>query len=723
MLKRTQGAFGAFSLTDDILATGLCRQLTNDIEPLEHACRLAEWKAESTGDENAFAELEALKKRMMNRLANRTDFQTAERLLRDESKLAQLARREVFRWRNRLAACQYDAQTIAKIAAEETGLVKQYNAFRPIIHGSAASDNEVDRILRESTQSAEVEAAWRASKVISNYRGPDGDDTQVAERLRGLVHLRNQAARQIGYPNGYRASLELGELDQEWLFETLALLERETRPIFARWKSGLDKKIAVRFGIDSSKLKPWHYGDRFFQTTPAVEDEEDLDRWFQGADIVGLTVRTFDELGFDIRHIVGQSDLFPGDPKTSRKCQHAFCTTISAPTDVRVLCNIVPSFRWISTNLHEFGHAIYGSSLDPALPFALRDDPHTLTNEAIALLMERHLLDAGWLTRIAGISERDAERIARSGKRRLAVKHLVFARWVFVMCHFERDLYENPDRDNLGSLWWDYVERFQQVNRPSPDHRDNDWAAKIHFVGYPAYYQNYLLGELFGRSARTCHRIAVRPRRRQSKGRTIPGRANVPPRRTLQLAQPFGTHQRPTLESQVLSRETAPLAKRRARRVIAGTLNPMSVQTKELDRTELSRSIKEWAREIGFDLVGIAPAVVGLGADRLARWLAAGKHGEMQYMSKNQPAREDPNRVLPGVQSVVVVAMNYHTAQPAEAKTGFGRISRYAWGDDYHDVLRDACTSSKRRSTSAPRPSTAGPWSIAPPLWNATTLN
>lgn len=477
-------------------AAQLCRTLTQDLESIEVQCRLREWEAECTGDESVFAEVERLRKQVMKRLANRDDFALVERLLKSPN-LDELQRRELLRWRNRLASHQYDEALIEKIAAEETALVQQYNSFRADLDGEAVADNRIDSILSSSVDNNQVEAAWRASKRIASFTGSQQDQPPVAERLLGLVRLRNQAAKSIGYPNAYRASLELGELDQDWLFETLDHLEAQTRPLFAEWKSQLDEQLAKRFQIGVDQLRPWHYGDRFFQTVPEAENES-LDKWYQDKDIVALTVRTFDELGFDIRSIVKNSDLFPGDPKTSRKCQHAFCTTIVAPTDVRVLCNIVPTERWMGTNLHEFGHAVYGASLDANLPYILRDDPHTLTNEAIAMLMERHMLDARWLERIAGIPAEEAQRIASRGKRRLALKHLVFTRWVLVMCHFERALYENPDRDDLGKLWWDYVERFQLLTRPEPDRNDDDWAAKIHFVGYPAYYQNYLLGEVFG---------------------------------------------------------------------------------------------------------------------------------------------------------------------------------------------------------------------------------
>jgi peptidyl-dipeptidase A len=70
----------------------------------------------------------------------------------------------------------------------------------------------------------------------------------------------------------------------------------------------------------------------------------------------------------------------------------------------------------------------------------------------------------------------------------------VQTRWNLVMCHMERELYRDPGQD-LRTLWWDLVERFQWVSRP--EGRDApDWASKIHFTVAPVYYQNYLLGEM-----------------------------------------------------------------------------------------------------------------------------------------------------------------------------------------------------------------------------------
>jgi epoxyqueuosine reductase len=103
---------------------------------------------------------------------------------------------------------------------------------------------------------------------------------------------------------------------------------------------------------------------------------------------------------------------------------------------------------------------------------------------------------------------------------------------------------------------------------------------------------------------------------------------------------------------------------------------------------DLSDRLKQQARELGFDLVGIAPATEADGIDRLHEWLARGFAGRMDYMHRHAEARRHPESILPQVRSIIMVAMNY---KPAEVGTepGAGRIARYARGADYHDVLRE----------------------------------
>jgi epoxyqueuosine reductase len=104
----------------------------------------------------------------------------------------------------------------------------------------------------------------------------------------------------------------------------------------------------------------------------------------------------------------------------------------------------------------------------------------------------------------------------------------------------------------------------------------------------------------------------------------------------------------------------------------------------------LEARLQERARELGFELVGIAPATAADGFERLRAWLDLGCAGEMNYMHQHADARRDPSSILPEVRSVVMVGMNYYVGNPvsSHSHSAAGKVARYAQGDDYHDVLR-----------------------------------
>lgn len=103
----------------------------------------------------------------------------------------------------------------------------------------------------------------------------------------------------------------------------------------------------------------------------------------------------------------------------------------------------------------------------------------------------------------------------------------------------------------------------------------------------------------------------------------------------------------------------------------------------------LTDEIKEKAREIGFAKIGIAPAgALNAEAANLRKWLGRGMHGEMLWMEREPEKRTDPRAILPGAKSMIVVGLNYYTPHRHADDSRKGKISRYAWGDDYHDVLK-----------------------------------
>jgi peptidyl-dipeptidase A len=312
--------------------------------------------------------------------------------------------------------------------------------------------------------------------------------------VRQLARLRNQAAQQAGFANYYTMRLEIDELSEAEVFGLFDELKRGTDAAWLTYKRELDEGLARRFNIGIDELRPWHYGDPFFQE-PQPSDVN-LDAYFADKDLEKLTLDYFGAIGLEVGDILERSDLYerPG------KEQHAFCTHIDKSGDVRVLCNNRPDERWMETMLHEFGHAVYDKYLDMSLPYLLRDPAHTLTTEAIAILQGDLVNDAAWLKRYAGIDATTAQHLETKLSEAKRTARLIFSRWVFVMVHFEQALYQDPDQD-LNTLWWDLVERFQNVKRPN-ERNAPDWAAKIHIGIAPVYYHNYLLGAMIAAQLR-----------------------------------------------------------------------------------------------------------------------------------------------------------------------------------------------------------------------------
>lgn len=104
----------------------------------------------------------------------------------------------------------------------------------------------------------------------------------------------------------------------------------------------------------------------------------------------------------------------------------------------------------------------------------------------------------------------------------------------------------------------------------------------------------------------------------------------------------------------------------------------------------ISHRIKSKALDLGFTRIGIAKAEpLDEETEHLQTWLGRGYHGTMDWMARSIDKRTDPRNIVPGARSVICVALNYYTPAQHSTEPGVGKISRYAWGDDYHDILME----------------------------------
>ena len=465
--------------------TAFVDAFTQAFKPLATARALAHWESATTGTPAANERERAAQEAVMCFLADPERYATAKRLHEAGHPDPQVARQLKLIYLQ-TAANQQDEATIRRLTELEAGVRARYYNFRGVLDGREVSDNEIEELLRTTTDPDLARRAWEASKQVG---------AQVAADIRELARVRNAAARAQGFRDHFQRALTLGEIDEGYLLDLFDRLEEQTRPLFRDLKARIDQARAARFGIPVSALRPWHFGDRFFQTPPDL-GEAGLDPLFAGRDPVPLATRTYDGLGLEVRDILARSDLYerPG------KNQHAFSTHIDREGDVRTLNNLRPTHRWAETLLHELGHGVYDKYTDYGLPWLLRGPAHSLSTEAIANLMGGLTYDAEWLARVLGVPAAEAGRVPRAARERECADRLVFTRWVLVMTHFERQFYADPERD-LDTLWWDLVERYQMLTRPE-DRHNPDWAAKFHIALVPVYYHNYELGHLVAAQVR-----------------------------------------------------------------------------------------------------------------------------------------------------------------------------------------------------------------------------
>jgi peptidyl-dipeptidase A len=450
------------------------------VEPKFKTMNIAFWNASATGEKKFYDEQAALELEVRKIYSNEKEFNQLKKW-RDAGNIKDsLLQRQLILLYNNYLTNQIDTTLMRKIVEKSAEIANKFNVFRGTIDGKEVTDNDLVDILQKETNNSKRKKTWEASKMVGKA---------VAPMLIELVKLRNKAARQLGFKNYYEMSLIAAEQSEGEILAIFDELKKLTDAPFKQLKSDIDTKLAKKWDIKVSEMRPWHYQDRFFQEAPQV-GIVDLDKYFKGKKVDEIASSFYAHIDLPVEDMLKNSDIY----ERKGKYQHAFCTDIDRLGDVRVMLSVKDNHSWMGTMLHELGHAAYSKNIRRDLPYLLRVESHTFVTEAIAMLMARQASNVDWLQATVGIPEKDKEAIRKAGEENIRMRGLVFSRWTQVMMRFERAMYQNPDQD-LNKLWWDLVEEYQMVTRPEGRNAP-DWAAKIHLAQYPAYYHNYQLGEL-----------------------------------------------------------------------------------------------------------------------------------------------------------------------------------------------------------------------------------
>ncbi len=450
------------------------------VEPLSDQANLTYWDASTTGKSEYYDKLSELQFKIRKIHSDPQQYA----FLKDVRESGEVEDARLARQLDKLCYAylqnQIEPDLLERIVDADTRVQEKYNNFRGTMEGEKITNSDIYTILTTERDVRKRELAWKASKQVGDA---------IIDDFLELVKLRNKSAHELGFDNYHTLSIVTGEQSVQELDAVFDELHNLTDEPFARLKKELDLILADGYGIAPEDLMPWHYHDPFFQRTPLVYDQ-DLDLYYKDKDVKELSQEYYAGVGLPVDDILARSDLYDRE----NKYPHAFSEDLDRKGDVRILCNLQNTERWMETILHELGHAVYSKYHDEDEPWLLREPAHSFTTEAIAMFFGRLSRNAAWMQEMLDLSDKERAEIEQVSEKYLRFQQVLFARWAMVMYNFEKQLYADPDQD-LNNLWWDIVEKYQLIKRP-PGPADAGWASKLHFTTAPCYYHNYMLGEL-----------------------------------------------------------------------------------------------------------------------------------------------------------------------------------------------------------------------------------
>ncbi|MGB9599625.1 MAG: M2 family metallopeptidase [Myxococcota bacterium] len=455
--------------------------IVNELAPIEkelNSTQYAAWDSGNDADYKKAAELETMYRL---KLSDREKFAKLKEYRQHNIKDPTL-RREVEVLYLMFLENQLDRDIIEELVKRSSEIEKKFNTFRAKIDEKEVSMNDIKDILKTSKDRKLREKAYLAQKSIGK---------EIGKEIVDLMKIRNYAANKVGFKDFYEYRLAIQELDRDYVLNLFDNLVKLTEEPYRVVKKEIDEIVAQNLGIKPDEIMPFDYFDPFFQEAPEFA-ELNLDNYFKKLDLVKVATDFYKGLGMDPVDILSRSSLY----EKPRKNPHAFEMSVDRMNDIRILCNLKNDYEWMTTLIHELGHALYDKYTVKDLPWLLRGPASSFTTEGIAQMFERAVSKDGFLKKYVGMSEEERAKFRYLFDKQLKFRQLVFLRWSAVMVNFEAQAYANPEQ-NLNKLWWDLVEKYQHIKR-IPNRDEPDYAAKIHIATVPVYYHNYIIGELYG---------------------------------------------------------------------------------------------------------------------------------------------------------------------------------------------------------------------------------
>jgi peptidyl-dipeptidase A len=374
--------------------------------------------------------------------------------------------------------------------------------YKFMLNGKEVTPNDIDRLMGESKNLKEREAAWTAGKGVG---------ATLKDGLENLRELRNASVKPLGYSDyfAYQAS-EYGMSNDDLRKVTHGMIE-VVWPLYRELHTWARYELAKKYGVAEKDIPdyiPAHWlANRWGQDWTEMINVEglDIDPYLKDKGpewIVKKGEEFYESIGFGPlpATFYERSSLYPVAPGAGyKKNTHASAWHIDNDKDVRSLMSVEPNTEWWETVLHELGHIYYYQTYsNPDVPIILRGGANRAYHEAMGSMMGLASLQKPFLEGLgmvqAGVKTNDTLMLMRE-----AMNYIVHIPWGSgVMTEFEYELYsQNLPKDKFNEAWWNLVKKYQGIVPPTPRGEEFcDAATKTHINDDAAQYYDYSMSNV-----------------------------------------------------------------------------------------------------------------------------------------------------------------------------------------------------------------------------------
>ncbi len=383
----------------------------------------------------------------------------------------------------------------ARIAAEAAQTEKLFG-FTFQIAGKPVTTNDIDNLLKTSTDLNQRLQAWEASKEVGK---------QLKDGLANLQRLRNQTVQALGYADYFSYQVSDYGMTVDEMKALMDNLVRELRPLYRELHTYARYELAKKYGAPVPALLPAHWlPNRWAQDwSPMINVAGfDLDAALKDKSaewIVRQAEEFYVSLGFERMpaSFWEKSSLFPLPAEAPyKKNNHASAWHLDLEQDIRALMSIEPNAEWYETTHHELGHIYYYMSYtNDQVPPLLREGANRAYHEAIGSMLGLASMQKPFLQG-RGLLPAQVQSDEMQALLKEALNYIVFIPFsAGTMSRFEYELYaKNLPPEQFNQRWWELVEKYQGVVPPGPRGEEYcDAASKTHINDDAAQYYDYAL--------------------------------------------------------------------------------------------------------------------------------------------------------------------------------------------------------------------------------------